>query len=347
MVRFIDLRSDTVTLPTQAMRDAMHVAEVGDDVYRDDPAVSEFEGLAADILGKEAALLVTSGTQGNIVCVMSHTRRGDAIVIGRDSHIAAHEAGSYAMLAGVSAQFPKQENGVMDPESIREMIRDDSELQEARTGLICVENAHSNGNVIPLGNMAEIYAIAKGKGIPVHFDGARAFNAAEVLGVGVKELTRHCDSVMCCASKGLCAPMGSVVAGSREFIARARKIRKALGGGMRQAGFVAEAARLALTEMPARLREDHENARELGRALSELPGVKVLGERLKINMVYFTVTWPQAFCAALPDELLKRGVKILPLFDGEFRFVTNKDVTAEDCGYVIKVLKELLAQKAQ
>jgi threonine aldolase len=344
-MRSIDLRSDTVTLPTQAMRDAMYTAEVGDDVYLDDPAINRFEELAADILGKEAAMLVTSGTQGNIVCVMGHTRRGDAIIIGRDSHIAGHEAGSYAMLAGVSAQFPAQENGVMDPESIRKMIRDDAELQEARTGLVCVENAHSNGNVIPLGNMAEIYAIAKENGVPVHFDGARAFNAAEVLGVDVRALTQHCDSVMCCASKGLCAPVGSVVAGSRAFIARARKIRKALGGGMRQAGFIAEAARIALTEMPARLREDHENARELGRMLSGLPGVKVLEERLKINMVYFTVTWPQAFCAALPGELSKRGIKILPLSDGEFRFVTNKDVTAADCAYVIDVLKELLIQK--
>jgi threonine aldolase len=227
------------------------------------------------------------------------------------------------------------------------MIRDDSELQEARTGLVCVENAHSNGNVIPLENMAAIYAIAKENGVPVHLDGARAFNEAEVLGVGVKELTQYCDSVMCCASKGLCAPVGSVVAGSREFIARARKLRKALGGGMRQAGFLAEAARLAFTEMPQRLREDHDNAKELGRMLSGLPGVNVLEERLKINMVYFTVTWPQEFCAALPDMLLERGIKILPLFEGEFRFVTNNDTSAADCSFVVDVLSELLAQNKQ
>ncbi len=344
-MRYIDLRSDTVTMPTQAMREAMFKAEVGDDVYGDDPSVNSFEALAANILGKESALLVTSGTQGNCLCVMSQTRRGDAVIMGRDCHIAGHEAGSYAMLSGVSAAFPEQENGVMDPESIKNLLRDDSELQEARTGLVCVENAHSNGNVIPLENMADIYELAKSRGVPVHLDGARIFNAAVALKADVKELTQYCDTVMCCISKGLCAPIGSVVAGSREFVARARKLRKALGGGMRQAGFIAEAGKLALTNMTGRLAQDHENALELGRMLSELPGVTVLFDRLKINMVYFTVTWPRELTDSLPDKLLKRGIKILPLFLGEFRFVTNKDVTREDCHYVINVLKELVYQK--
>lgn len=344
-MRYIDLRSDTVTMPTQAMRDAMYKAEVGDDVFSDDPTVNELEALAARILGKEDALLVTSGTQGNIVSVMAQTRRGDAILLGRGCHIADHEAGSYAMLAGVSAIFAEDDNGVMRPESVQSLIRDDSGLQEARTGLICVENAHSNGNVVPVKVMAQIYEIAQKHGVPVHLDGARLFNAAAYLGIDVKEMTRHCDTVMCCLSKGLCAPAGSVVAGSRAFIGRARKLRKALGGGMRQAGFLAAAGKLALTDMTARLRDDHANARYLAQRLLRLPDVQLTLDDVKINMVYFKAAWPQAFADALPEKMLQKGVKILPRHGGEFRFVTNHDVTREDCDAVIDALIEIINQK--
>lgn len=344
-MRYIDLRSDTVTMPTQAMRDAMYNAEVGDDVFADDPSINELEALAADILGKEDALLVTSGTQGNMVSIMAQTRRGDAVILGNGCHIAGHEAGTYAMLAGVSAVFPEDDKGIMRPESIRSLIRDDSELQEARTGLICVENAHSNGNVVPVEVMAQIYGIARENGVPVHLDGARIFNAAAFLGVGVKEITQYCDSVMCCMSKGLCAPVGSVVAGSREFVKRARKLRKALGGGMRQAGFIAEAGKLALTEMTKRLQEDHDNARYLAEKLKELQGVSLDIDSVKINMVYFKADWPKELIDTLPAKMLEKQIKILPPYCGEFRFVTNYDVSREDCDFVIDQLVNMLNHK--
>lgn len=343
-MRYIDLRSDTVTTPTREMREAMYIAEVGDDVFADDPSINELEALAADILGKEDALLVTSGTQGNMVSILAHTRRGDAMIIGPGCHIADHEAGSYGMLAGVSAVFAEADRGVMRPESVAGLIRDDSELQEARTGLVCVENAHSYGNVVPLEVMADIYSAAKERGVPVHLDGARAFNAAEYLGVGVKELTRHCDSVMCCVSKGLCAPVGSVVAGDRDFVRRARKARKALGGGMRQAGFIAAAGKLALTEMPKRLHEDHENAKYLVQRLSGLPGVHADVSAVKINIIFFSVDWDDTFVASLPAKLLEKGIKIQPAMRKEFRFVTNRDVSRADCEDVIEAIGGLLAK---
>lgn len=342
-MRYIDLRSDTVTMPTQAMRKAMFEAEVGDDVFSDDPSVNALEEFAARLLGKEDALLVASGTQGNIVSIMAQTRRGDAMILGRGCHIADHEAGTYAMLAGVSAAFAEDDNGIMRPESVSSLIRDDSGLQEARTGLICVENAHSNGNVVPHEAMARIYETAKRSGVPVHLDGARIFNAAVYLGIDVKEMTRYCDSVMCCMSKGLCAPIGSIVAGGYEFIRRARKIRKALGGGMRQAGFIAEAGKLALTDMPLRLRDDHDNARYLAESLQTLRGVRLNLDSVKINMVYFKADWPDDFINALPAKMMERQIKILPQYQGEFRFVTNNDVTREDCDIVISVISELLS----
>lgn len=340
-MRMIDLRSDTVTQPTPEMREVMYRAIVGDDVLEDDPTVKELEALAADALGKEAALFVTSGTQGNAVSVMAHTRRGDAIILSLGCHIADHEAGSYAMLAGVSPCFAEEDNGILHPESVAALIRDDSDILSARTGLVCLENAHSGGNVASVENMAAIYAIAGERGVPVHLDGARLYNAAVSLGVDVKELTAHCDSVMCCLSKGLCAPVGSVVAGSRPFIHRAKKLRKVLGGGMRQAGILAAAGILALTEMTGRLGEDHDNALYLADKLAALPGVHVDKSLVKINMVYFSVDWPAQSVAELPERLLHRGIKILPATGNTFRFVTNRDVTRMDCRTVIDALKEL------
>lgn len=341
-MRYVDLRSDTVTQPTQKMRDAMYSAQVGDDVFGDDPTINSLEKLAAETLGKEAALFVPSGTQGNELAVMTHTRRGDAIIIGRGYHIVDHEAGAYALLSAVSPCYVRDNGGVLDPEAVREALIDDSELQIARTGLVCLENALSNGCVVPADNLKTIYGLAHEKGVPVHLDGARLFNAALVNGVGVKEMARYCDSVMCCLSKGLCAPVGSILAGTAEFIAKARKNRKLLGGGMRQAGFLAAAGILALTEMPARLEQDHENARYLGEALAELPGVTVAMDRLQINMVFFTVDWDDALVAALPAEMLARGFKICGREGGQLRFVTNKDVTREDCGAVVKAMRDIL-----
>ena len=226
-MQFIDLRSDTVTQPTQAMRDAMCRAVVGDDVFEDDPTAKELEAYAAQRLGKEAALFVTSGMQGNTCALLAHTRRGDCVVIAPTAHIAAHEAGSYGQLAGVSLRFPESVNGVMDPASVRACLTDDSDVQVAPAGLVVMENAHSTGSVLPLDNMRAVFEIAHTQGVPVHLDGARLFNAAAALGIAdVRELTQYCDTVMCCLSKGLCAPVGSILAGPQDVIWRARRARR-------------------------------------------------------------------------------------------------------------------------
>ncbi|MEG2082155.1 MAG: threonine aldolase family protein [Oscillospiraceae bacterium] len=340
-MRYIDLRSDTVTMPTQEMRDAMFTAMVGDDVFDDDPTVKELEELAAKTLGKEAALFVTSGTQGNAVCVMGNTRRGDAIIVGRGCHILGHEAGSYAMLSGVSPCIPEDDHFVMRPQSIDALIADDSELQVARTGLVCVENAHSNGVVIPLDNMKKIYEVAHAKGVPVHLDGARLFNAAIVLGVDVKEMTQYCDTVMCCLSKGLCAPIGSVVAGSKEFIARAKKLRKALGGGTRQVGFLAAAGKIALTDMTARLAIDHENAKYLASKMKGIKGITIKEDLLDIDMIFYDLDWSDNLKSIYCDEMKKRGIKVTG-YEGVYRMVTNKDVTREDCDTIVAALKDIV-----
>lgn len=342
-MRFIDLRSDTVTQPTPAMREAMYKAALGDDVFDDDPTVKELENLAATLWGKEAALFVTSGTQGNAVAIMAHTRRGDALLMGKGCHIADHEAGSYAMLAGVSPCFAEDENGVLRPDSVRALLHDDSELQVARTGLVCLENSLSNGCVAPVTNLSEIYVIARERGVPVHLDGARLYNAAAALGVPIRDLTKSCDSVTCCLSKGLCAPVGSVVAGSRNFIARAKKIRKALGGGMRQAGVLAAAGIIALTDMTQRLQEDHENAKYLASKIQAFPGIQLDEALVETNMIFFTTALSQPQIQRFIAEMLERGIKILTA-GSVFRFVTHHDVTRQDCDTVLTAMKDCFAK---
>ena len=341
MMQYIDLRSDTVTLPTQAMRDAMYHAVVGDDVFDDDPTVKELESYAAQLFGKEAALFVTSGTQGNACAILSQTRRGDCIVIAPMSHIADHEAGSYAQLAGVSLRFPNAVDGIMDPESVRRCITyEDGDIQTAPTGLVVMENAHSTGNVLPLENMQAVYKVAHEAGIPVHLDGARLFNAATALGIeDVKELTSCCDTVNVCLSKGLCAPIGSILAGPASTIARAKRARKLLGGGTRQVGFLAAAGMLALTEMTGRIGEDHENARYLAQLLDAIPGVHVKFDRLKIDMVFFTVDWTQEKIDRFPAAMLKQGIKITGISEGEFRFVTHYGIEAAHCEQVAAAVR--------
>lgn len=341
-MRYIDLRSDTVTQPTPAMREAMAKAVVGDDVFDDDPTIKELEALAADKLGKEAALFVTSGTQGNAVSLMALTRRGEAIIMARDCHVATHENGSYAMLSGACPCYAEDDGGVLRPESIEALIRGDDDLHVPPTGLICVENALSNGGVAPMENLRRIYAIAKSRNLPVHLDGARLFNAAAYLGVDVKMLTENCDSVMCCLSKGLCAPVGSVVAGSIPFIRRAKRMRKILGGGMRQAGVLAAAGKLALTEMTGRVAEDYENAKYLAGRLAELPGVTIDVEAVKINMVFFTVYWPERVLDSFPEKMLALGIKTLG--GRQMRFVTSHDVTRTDCDTVIAAMAQVLRE---
>lgn len=344
-MRYIDLRSDTVTQPTQAMRDAMAAAVVGDDVFNDDPTLHELEAYAAERLGKEAAVFVTSGMQGNACALLAHTRRGDCVIIDPHSHIADHEAGSYAQLSGVSLRFPQSVNGTMDPDSVRACLTDDSDVQVAPATLVVVENAHSTGAVVSLDNMRAIYEVAHEKGVAVHLDGARLFNAAAALAVSdVRELTQYCDTVMCCLSKGLCAPVGSIVAGPKALIWRARRARRILGGGMRQAGFLAAAGLIALRDMTDRVKEDHENAAYLGALLDDIDGIQVLRDRLDIDMIFFTADWSADKAARYPAWMLEHGVKVTGCAGGEYRMVCHHDISREDCTQTAQLVRTFAAE---
>lgn len=344
-MRYIDLRSDTVTQPTQAMRDAMATAVVGDDVFDDDPTLHELEAYAAERLGKEAAVFVTSGMQGNACALLAHTRRGDCIIIDPHSHIADHEAGSYAQLSGVSLRFPQSVNGTMDPDSVRTCLTDDSDVQVAPATLVVVENAHSSGAVVSLDNMRDIYQIAHENGVAVHLDGARLFNAAAALGVSdVRELTQYCDTVMCCLSKGLCTPVGSILAGPKALIWRARRARRILGGGMRQAGFLAAAGLVALRDMTGRVKEDHENAAHLGALLDAIDGVHVLRDRLDIDMVFFATDWNTDKAARYPAWMLEHGIKVTGCMGGEYRMVCHHDISRADCEQTAQLVGAFAAE---
>lgn len=341
-MRYIDLRSDTVTMPTEEMRKAMAEAEVGDDVYEDDPTVNRLQELAAEMVGKEAALFVPSGTFGNQLCVLTHTRRGDEVILGEDCHIVLHEVGGAAVIAGVQLRTLKSNNGMLDPADVEAAIRPGDDIHYPHTGLICVENAHGLGTAIPVNNLQAIKKIGEEHGIPVHMDGARIFNAAVALGVDAKEIAACADSVQFCLSKGLAAPVGSLVAGTKEFIEIARKNRKLMGGGMRQAGILAAAGIIALEKMTKRLQIDHENAAYLADQLSRIPGVNVKADRLDINMVFFEMEPEVIPEQKLIDHFLKNGIKICGIEDGEWRFVTNVDVTREDIDFVLVKCRECL-----
>lgn len=341
-MRYIDLRSDTVTMPTDEMRKAMAEAPVGDDVYGDDPTINRLEKLAAEMVGKEAALFVPSGTFGNQLCVLTHTRRGDEVVLGRDCHITLHEVGGSAVIAGVQLRTLITDNGKLDPAEVKTAIRLESDIHYPHTGLICVENAHGVGTVIPVDNLKAIKVLGEEHGIPVHMDGARIFNAAVALGVPAKEIAACADTVMFCLSKGLAAPVGSMVAGTKVFIDRARKNRKLMGGGMRQAGILAAAGIIALEKMTKRLAEDHANAKYLASQLSEIPGVKVKTERLDIDMVFFEMGEEVIPEQKLVDYFYQNGIKICGIEEGEWRFVTNVNVSREDIDFVMEKFKECL-----
>ncbi len=340
-MRFIDLRSDTVTQPTKAMREAMAVAEVGDDVYRDDPTVIKLEELAAQMLGKEAALFVSSGTMGNQLCLMTHTSRGEEVIVSDEGHIFVHEVGAAAVLSGVTLRQLKFVNGIPDAAAIERAIRSE-DIHEPRTSLICMENALSNGRVVDEKTMAEVYAVAKRHGLPVHLDGARIFNAAASLDIDVKSLTQYADTISCCLSKGLCAPVGTVIAGSRAFIERARKYRKMLGGGMRQTGILAAAGLLALTDMTKRLHEDHENARYMAEQLNKISGVSVDLSSVQINLVFFQADRPQQILDSVQASMLEKGVKINGADGHWFRFVTSNDVSRADIDYAVSVFAQAI-----
>jgi len=340
-MKFIDLRSDTVTMPTDEMREAIANALVGDDVYGDDPTVNKLEELAAKKLGKEAALFVPSGTFGNQLALFTHTRRGQEVIIGKNNHIVVHEVGASAVIAGVQLRTLETNNGTMNPIEVEKAIRQD-DIHEPETGLICVENAHGCGAVITLDNLKEIKQIAEKHSIPVHMDGARIFNAATSLNLDVKDIAACADTVMFCLSKGLAAPAGSMLAGSKKFIDRARKNRKLMGGGMRQIGILAAAGIIALEKMTLRLAEDHKNAKYFAVELSKLPGINVLFDRTDIDMIFFEMGEEVISEKILIEKLYEKNIKVSGAENGEYRFVTHIGVTKEDIDFVINSMKELM-----
>ncbi|MEN6297591.1 MAG: low-specificity L-threonine aldolase [Rectinema sp.] len=320
-MNYIDLRSDTVTWPTSAMRKAMAEAAVGDDVYGDDPTVNELERLAAEMTGKEAALFVPSGTFGNQLSLFTWCPRGSEVILGEQCHIIQHEAGAASVIAGVQTRPVFAPDGILPIEAIEERIRG-NDIHFPPTSLVCLENAHSSGRVIPLSYMKNVSELAHRYGLPVHLDGARLFNAAAALGAGAAEIAGTVDSVMFCLSKGLCAPVGSMLAGPRDFVERARRKRKVMGGGMRQAGVLAAAGLIALKDMTRRLAEDHKNARYLAGQLGTVPGLEVDAEALDINMVFFRLP-AGSDGDALVSHLKAHEVLINPPELGLCRFVTH------------------------
>lgn len=343
--KMIDSRSDTVTKPTPEMREAMYKAEVGDDVYGDDPTINKLEALGAAKVGKEAAVFVPSGTMGNQVSVMAWTDRGDEVILEEQAHIYMYEVGAPAVLSGVQTRTIKGNRGAMDPADVEAAIRGQN-IHFPRTSLICLEQTHnrSGGCVVPLDNMKAIYELAHEKGVNVHLDGARVFNAAVALGVDVKEITKYCDSVQFCLSKGLCAPVGSLVAGPKDFIARVRKYRKMLGGGMRQAGILAAAGIVALEKMVDRLAEDHANAKMLGEALSQMEGLHVDLSTVQTNMVAVGTRGLGMDGPEFAGLMRKYGVWFNADLPYRVRIVTHHDVSREDCEEGIRRFREALKE---
>jgi threonine aldolase len=338
---WIDLRSDTVTRPTPAMRRAMAEAEVGDDVYGEDPTVNRLEQRAAEIVGKEAALFVPTGTMGNTIAVKLHTRHGEEVICEARSHVFNYELAMMAWFSGCVARPVYAEDGVLRWEQIRNEIRPPGP-HWAPTGLISLENTHNmaGGAVMPREVIDEICDGAHELGLRVHMDGARIFNAAAYLGCSVRELCAKADTVMFCLSKGLGAPVGSLLVGSREDMARARLYRKRLGGGMRQAGVLAAAGLIALDQMPARLREDHANARWLASGLARIPGIRIT-HQVQTNIVIFDVAGTGLSSREFSRRLKERGVLINGVGPARLRLVTHYDAGRAACERALAVIEEV------
>ena len=341
MSEWIDLRSDTVTKPTAAMREAMAAADVGDDVYGEDPTVNRLEYAAAEVFGKEAAIFVPTGTMGNQIAIRLHTQHGQEIICESRAHVLDWEMATVASFSGCVPRTVAAERGILTWEQVRKAIAPKLYFR-AQTGLICVENTHNmaGGTVTPLENLREIWEGAHETGLPVHLDGARIFNAAVALGVSVAELSSGFDTVMSCLSKGLGAPVGSMLAGSRGSIERARTIRKALGGGMRQAGVLAAAGLIALNEMPKRLHEDHANARLLAEAVAACSSAAIDMYSVQTNIVIFSLRNGDA--AGFVAALKQNGVLASAIGSDAVRFVTHLDVDRTACERAARIVSEQL-----
>lgn len=345
-MKTIDLRSDTVTQPTPEMREAMAKAEVGDDVYGEDATVNQLQEKAAAMLGKEAALFVPSGTMGNLISVLSHCGRGDEVILGNKAHIFLYEAGGISALGGVhSCQLPNQDDGKLLLEDIASGIRH-GDTHEPITRLIALENTHNRcgGSVLPLDYTNEVGEFAKERGIALHLDGARIFNAAAALSATAKELAAPFDSLTFCLSKGLSAPVGSVICGSQEFIRKAHRMRKQLGGGMRQAGILAAAGIVSLDTMVDRLGEDHARARKLAEGLAGVSGILLDAGSPHTNMIFMDLAAHVEYSA---EEVAlhmhnARGIRIGVTGERRFRIVLHYWISDEDVERVIAAFRELL-----
>ncbi len=337
----IDLRSDTVTKPTPAMRRAMMEAEVGDDVYGEDPTVNRLEGRAAEITGKEAALFVPSGSMGNTIAVKLHTEPGQEVICDSRAHVLDYELAMVGWFSACVVRAIPTEDGILSWEEIERRIRPPAP-NWAPTGLIEIENTHNmaGGTIYPLAAIRQIAEGAHARGLPVHMDGARVFNAAAALGVPVSEIVEPVDTVMFCLSKALGAPVGSMLAGPADLVARGRLHRKRLGGGMRQAGVLAAAGLVALEETPRRLPEDHANARFLAEGLAHIPGIQVDPRKVATNIVIFDASGTGLWSAEISARLKRRGVLLNGIDPRRMRAVTHYDVDREACVEALEALAE-------
>jgi len=343
MNKIIDLRSDTVTKPTEEMRKAMYEAEVGDDVFEEDPTVKRLEEKAAEITGKESSLFVPSGTMANSIAVKILTQEGDEVIVEERSHIYNFEVAHLSVISKVLPRPLPSNKGEIDIELIKKNIKK-RKLHVAGTSLICLENTHNlwGGKIISPEYVKEVYNIAKMNGLKVHIDGARIFNASVALNKDVKEWAKYCDTVMFCLSKGLSCPIGSILCGSKKLIEEARRVRKLLGGGMRQVGVIAACGLIALEKMINRLKEDHEKAKKLAQGLYNLPGIKINPDDVETNIVIFEFNHPKLGIEEFLFELKLRNILALSISPSEIRMVTHKDVDFDDINKVIEECKKIL-----
>jgi threonine aldolase len=329
----VDLRSDTITHPTDEMRHAMAEAEVGDDVYGEDPSVNRLEETAAELLGKDSALFVSSGTMGNLIAALTHTQRGDEVIMGSESHMFWNEVGGTATLGGLQVRLVSNDfRGMMDPVAVGEAIRTRGNLHFPRTSLLCLENTHNrcNGGVLNGADTKALADVARAHGVAIHLDGARIFNAAVALKVPVRELAQEVDDVAFCLSKGLSAPAGSLLCGRRDFVDRARKWRKMLGGGMRQAGVLASAGLVAIRTMVERLADDHANARHLAKGLMSVPGLNLDPDMVQTNIVFVELDDRLGDVPEFIGRLTQEGVKVSYPGGRLLRMVTHRHVSVQD-----------------
>lgn len=348
-MRMIDLRSDTVTLPSPAMRKAMYEAELGDDVYGEDPTVNKLQEVSAELLGTEDALLMVSGTMSNLVALLTHAGRGDEVIMGDRAHTFLYEGGGPAGLGSITTHMVKnQPDGTLKLGDVEGAIRPLGNVHLPLTKLVVIENTHNRmgGTVLPIKYMDTLGDLARRHSLKVHLDGARIFNASVALGVEAKALTRSVDSVGFCLSKGLACPVGSVLCGSKEFIDEARRYRKMVGGGMRQAGVLAAAGLVALDEMIDRLADDHANARRLAEGLAEIPGIEVNLDSVQSNIIVFDLTTPEltaeGFLAAMKDK----GISFSVIAGKQFRLVTHYGVEASDIDAALDVFRKVIVEGA-